>query len=56
MSEWGKYIVGNSNTLLEKSPPNITKNMVVKTFFPKSKFIILTRKSCRNVIGDTKMV
>jgi hypothetical protein len=43
MSDWGKYVVGNSHTLLEKSPPNLTKIWWLRLVFPESKFIIITR-------------
>ena len=43
MSDWGKFVVGESHTLLEKSPPNLTKIWWLRLVFPNSKFIILTR-------------
>ncbi|WP_119308609.1 sulfotransferase family protein [Cohaesibacter haloalkalitolerans] len=43
MHGWNKYIVGNYPTLIEKSPPNLTKIWWLRHVFPGSKFVILSR-------------
>lgn len=43
LNEWSRFIVGDSPTLLEKSPPHLTKLWWLRKVFPGSKFIIVTR-------------
>lgn len=43
MNQWSKFVVGNSPTLLEKSPPHLTKIWWLRKVFPNSKFIIFSR-------------
>lgn len=43
MKAWSRFVVGNSTTLLEKSPPNLTKIGWLRAVFPNSGFIVVTR-------------
>lgn len=43
LQEWGRFHVGASSYLLEKSPPNLTKIWWLRLVFPGARFIILTR-------------
>lgn len=43
MADWNRFVVGESSTLLEKSPPNLTKIGWLRQIFPKSHFVIMTR-------------
>lgn len=43
ISEWSRFVVGDSPILLEKSPPNLTKIQWLRDVFPASHFIIMGR-------------
>ncbi len=43
ISEWRRFVIGNSKTLLEKSPPNLTKISWLRQTFPGCRFVIVTR-------------
>ena len=43
MARWNNFIVGSSNVLIEKSPPNLTKIGWLRRVFNNAKFLILTR-------------
>lgn len=43
VSDWSQFVVGTSTTLIEKSPPNLTKIYWLRKVFPNSKFVVLTR-------------
>ncbi len=43
MRDWKRYVVGKSNVLVEKSPPNLTKMWWLRRVFENPKFIVLTR-------------
>jgi hypothetical protein len=43
LSDWAAFVVGSSPTLIEKSPPNLTKIWWLRNVFPGAKFIILAR-------------
>lgn len=43
IAEWSHFVVGNSKTLLEKSPPNITKISWLRQTFPGCRFVIVIR-------------
>lgn len=43
LASWKRYVVGSSTTLLEKSPPNLTKIWWLRQVFPGCRFIILAR-------------
>ena len=43
LREWGAYIDFTKPFFLEKSPPNIVRTRLFQSFFPNSKFIIITR-------------
>ena len=43
MSYWTPHVVGHSDVLLEKSPPNLTMIPWLRSVFPNSYFIILSR-------------
>lgn len=42
-ADWNRFVVGESATLLEKSPPNLTKIQWLRTVFPGARFVIMTR-------------
>ena len=42
-ADWNRFVVGTSATLLEKSPPNLTKINWLRTVFPGARFVIMTR-------------
>ncbi|MBI6630371.1 sulfotransferase family protein [Pontibaca salina] len=41
--EWKNFVVGKSEVLLEKSPPNLIKIDWLRRVFPGSQFVIMTR-------------
>lgn len=43
LSDWSRFVVGDSPTLLEKSPPNLTKIPWLRQVFPNSRFVIMAR-------------
>ena len=43
MADWSRFVVGDSTTLLEKSPPNLTKIHWLRQVFPESRFVIMAR-------------
>lgn len=43
MAEWSRFVVGDSPTLIEKSPPNLTKIDWLRQVFPESRFVIMVR-------------
>ena len=43
INDWAPFIVGTSTTLVEKSPPNLTKMAWLRKVFPGSKFIVIAR-------------
>ncbi|MGV3633712.1 MAG: sulfotransferase family protein [Pseudorhodoplanes sp.] len=43
LNDWRRFVVGTSSTLIEKSPPNVTKIWWLRQVFPGSRFVILTR-------------
>ncbi len=43
VSQWTPWIRGKSNTILEKSPPNIVRIPALRKMFPGAKFVIWTR-------------
>lgn len=43
MACWSHWVTGECETLLEKSPPNLTKIAYLRRVFPAAKFIIVTR-------------
>ena len=43
VSDWSRFVVGSSRTLLEKSPPNLTKIFWLRQTFPGCRFVIITR-------------
>lgn len=43
VAEWSRFVVGNSKTLLEKSPPNLTKISWLRQVFPGCRFVIVIR-------------
>jgi len=53
LSEWGQFVVGTAPTLLEKSPPNLTKIKWLRKVFPNSRFVIMARDP-RAASGATK--
>ena len=40
---WEKWVHGDDDVLIEKSPPNITRIAYLRTVFPSSRFIVWTR-------------
>jgi hypothetical protein len=52
ISDWARFIVGSSVTLIEKSPPNLTKIWWLRKVFPGARFLILVRDP-RAVAGAT---
>jgi hypothetical protein len=42
-ADWSRFLVGDTDTVIEKSPPNLTKIDWLRKVFPNSKFIIITR-------------
>ncbi|MBZ4021113.1 hypothetical protein CKO11_01375 [Rhodobacter sp. TJ_12] len=53
LDAWRPFVVGDSPTLVEKSPPNLTKIPWLRKVFPGSQFIIMTRDP-RAVAGATQ--
>ena len=53
LDDWGRFVVGDSNVLMEKSPPNLTKIWWLRKVFPGSRFIVMTRDP-RAVAGATQ--
>ncbi|WP_167853460.1 sulfotransferase family protein [Roseovarius aestuariivivens] len=43
IADWSRFVVGNSKTLLEKSPPNLTKINWLRQIFPDCRIVIVTR-------------
>lgn len=43
LDEWERFVVGTSNVLIEKSPPNLTKIAWLRRVFPGARFVILLR-------------
>ncbi|MGI9525423.1 MAG: sulfotransferase family protein [Hyphomicrobiaceae bacterium] len=43
LSDWQPFVVGTAKTLLEKSPPNLTKIWWLRAVFPGCRFLIMTR-------------
>lgn len=43
IADWNRFVVGTSSTLLEKSPPNLTKIDWLRQVFPGARFVIMTR-------------
>ena len=43
ITDWSHFVVGESATQLEKSPPNLTKIDWLRRVFPESLFVIMTR-------------
>lgn len=43
LADWRRYVVGDYRTLIEKSPPNLTKIWWLRKVFVGARFIILTR-------------
>ncbi|WP_338467951.1 sulfotransferase [Novosphingobium sp. ZN18A2] len=43
LRSWQRYVVGRSSTLLEKSPPNLTKIAWLRATFPGARFIVMVR-------------
>ena len=41
--DWARFVVGHDTSLIEKSPPNITKIWWLRRVFPNSKFVVLSR-------------
>jgi len=41
--DWSRYVVGDSDVLVEKSPPNLTKIDWLRSVFDGAKFIIIVR-------------
>jgi Sulfotransferase family len=41
--DWRRFVVGEAPTLLEKSPPNLTKIWWLRQVFPGSRFIVMVR-------------
>jgi hypothetical protein len=53
LSDWTPFMVGSSTTLIEKSPPNLTKIWWLRKVFPGAKFVIVVRDP-RAVAGATQ--
>lgn len=53
LSDWASFVVGSSATMIEKSPPNLTKIWWLRSVFPGARFIILARDP-RAVAGATR--
>ncbi|MEM7690218.1 MAG: sulfotransferase [Pseudomonadota bacterium] len=53
LKEWSRFVVGDSATLIEKSPPNLTKIDWLRSVFPGSRFVIMTRDP-RAAAGATR--
>lgn len=43
LKDWSRFVVGDGSTLLEKSPPNLTKIDWLRKVFPGSRFVIMMR-------------
>ena len=43
LAQWKPFVVGTARTLLEKSPPNLTKMPWLRRVFPGAQFIVLVR-------------
>jgi hypothetical protein len=43
IADWHRFVVGDSTTLLEKSPPNLTKIEWLRRVFPEGRFVIMAR-------------
>lgn len=43
ITDWSKFIEGNSDILVEKSPPNLTKIWWLRNVFQNSKFVVIVR-------------
>lgn len=43
LEAWNNFVVGRSTTLVEKSPPNLTKIWWLRQVFPDSRLVILVR-------------
>jgi len=43
LDAWQRFVVGTSNVLIEKSPPNLTKITWLRRVFPGARFVILLR-------------
>jgi hypothetical protein len=43
LQDWRPFVVGQAPTLLEKSPPNLTKIWWLRQVFPGSRFIVMAR-------------
>ena len=53
LSDWAPFMVGSSTTLIEKSPPNLTKIWWLRKVFPGARFVIVVRDP-RAVSGATQ--
>ena len=43
LADWRRFVVGTAPVLLEKSPPNLTKIWWLRSVFPGSRFVVVTR-------------
>ncbi|MDE2560874.1 MAG: sulfotransferase [Sphingomonadales bacterium] len=43
LASWRRYVVGDSPTLLEKSPPNLTRIAWLRATFPGARFVVMVR-------------
>ena len=43
LADWRRFVVGTAPVLLEKSPPNLTKIWWLRSVFPDSRFVVVTR-------------
>ncbi len=54
LSSWGRFSVGKSRKLIEKSPPNLTKIWWLREVFKGCKFIIITRNPLAVALATQK--
>ena len=54
IEDWSRFVVGRSNTIIEKSPPNLTKIWWLRKVFPNSKFIVITRDPRATAVATQK--
>lgn len=53
LSAWSRFVVGDSDTLAEKSPSNLLRVAWLRSVFPGAKFLVVTRDP-RAVAGATQ--